>query len=208
MASVFGKKIENSILLPELPMSVRNDCQSGRWVIGSKEYDSKGLEIAVVKFTPLFGTLGKTEKTRWGQVWFVAEAGELPKGVVMVTYIKTQSLREFNNKVLSVMVQGVDPGNGLFLPSFVKKSSTKPDDKGVQQQVNYYSLVWDWKPRKTPEELARLAQVDELLEYKEAMPEIAARFIDKEGEALMEHDVPSEVPMLNAEEVPALAPAQ
>ncbi len=78
--TVFGAKPKEALLVPEIPIAVRNNCQAGQWTIGDTDYASK-CSMTILKFR------GQTEHTLWGQIWFVAESGELPKGVVMVTYL-------------------------------------------------------------------------------------------------------------------------
>ncbi|MEG4805556.1 hypothetical protein QUB63_33630 [Microcoleus sp. ARI1-B5] len=145
--SVFGAKPSNALLVPEIPIAVRNNCQSGQWAIGDTDYGSK-CSITILKFAKFFGSLGQTSHTLWGQLWFVAETGELPQGVVMVTYIKNRSLNDFNRLVASVQSRGVEPATGIFIPEFVKHSGQKPDDSGVVKPINYYSLKWSWMERK------------------------------------------------------------
>lgn len=144
--SVFGSKPENAIVVPELPLAARNNCQSGKWTIGDKEYGSK-LAMTILKFSKFFGSLGQTQNTLWGQLWFVAEAGDLPQNVVMVTYVKGRSLRDFNRLVASVQSRGIEPAEGIFIPEFAKHSGQKTDENGVLKPINYYSLEWDWVER-------------------------------------------------------------
>ncbi|MEG4075746.1 hypothetical protein QUA30_23915 [Microcoleus sp. Pol14C2] len=145
--SVFGAKPSNALLVPEIPIAVRNNCQSGQWAIGDTDYGSK-CSMTILKFSKFFGSLGQTSHTLWGQLWFVAESGELPQGVVMVTYIKNRSLNDFNRLVASVQSRGVEPATGIFVPEFVKHSGQKPDESGVVKPINYYSLKWSWNERK------------------------------------------------------------
>jgi len=145
--SVFGAKPSNALLVPEIPIAVRNNCQSGQWTIGDTDYGSK-CSMTILKFSKFFGSLGQTSHTLWGQLWFVAESGELPQGVVMVTYIKNRSLNDFNRLVASVQSRGVEPATGIFTPEFAKHSGQKPDDSGVVKPINYYSLKWSWNERK------------------------------------------------------------
>ncbi|MBK4732354.1 hypothetical protein JJD41_21150 [Oxynema sp. CENA135] len=156
--SVFGTKPENAIVVPELPLAVRNNCQSGKWTIGDEEYGSK-LSMTILKFSKFFGSLGQTHNTLWGQIWFVAESGELPKGVVMVTYIKGRSLSDFNRLVASVQARGIEPAEGIFIPEFLKHSGQKPDETGVLKPINYYSLKWDWLERSEWDSLEQAAAV-------------------------------------------------
>lgn len=144
--NVFGAKPKDSVLVPEIAISVRNNCQSGQWFIGDSEYGNK-IAISIVKFSKFFGSLGQTNNTLYGQLWFVAEAGELPKGVVFCTYIKGRSLSDFTRKVTEVSARGIEPANGIFVPVFVKHSGSKPDETGVAKPINYYSLKWDWYER-------------------------------------------------------------
>jgi hypothetical protein len=144
--SVFGAKPKTALLIPEIPIGVRNNCQSGQWVIGDTDYGSK-VSMTILKFSKFFGNLGQTINTLWGQLWFVAESGELPQGVLMVTYIKSRSLSDFNRLIASVQARGVEPATGIFIPEFVKHSGQKPDENGVVKPINYYSLKWRWQER-------------------------------------------------------------
>ncbi len=145
--SVFGAKAADALLVPEIPIAVRNNCQSGQWAIGDTDYGSK-CSMTILKFSKFFGDLGQTSNTLWGQLWFIAESGELPQGTVMVTYIKNRSLNDFNRLVASVQSRGVEPATGLFIPEFAKHSGQKPDDSGLVKPINYYSLKWSWQERK------------------------------------------------------------
>jgi hypothetical protein len=144
--TVFGAKPKDALLVPEMPIAVRNNCQSGQWTIGDTDYGSK-CSMTILKFSKFFGNLGQTEQTLWGQIWFVAESGELPKGVVMATYLKSRGLSDFNRLVTSVQARGVEPATGIFVPNFIKHSGQKPDESGVVKPINYYSLKWDWVER-------------------------------------------------------------
>lgn len=171
--SVFGVKPTNAIVVPELPIAARNNCQSGKWTIGDEEYGSK-LAMTILKFSKFFGSLGQTKNTLWGQIWFVAEAGEMPHNVVMVTYIKGRSLSDFNRLVASIQARSIEPAEGIFVPEFVKHSGQKPDDNGVLKPINYYSLKWDWVERTNWEMVEQAALVLE-------DPQNLSRLIDLEG---------------------------
>jgi len=175
--SVFGVKPDNAIIVPELPLAVRNNCQSGKWTIGDNEYGSK-LGMTILKFSKFFGSLGQTQNTIWGQLWFVAESGELPQNVVMVTYVKGRSLRDFNRLVASVQSRGIEPAEGIFVPDFMKHSGQKPDEAGVIKPINYYSLKWNWVERSDWSMLEKAAAVL-------AEPSNHSRMIDLESTANM-----------------------
>lgn len=171
--SVFGTKPENAIVVPELPISAKNNCQTGKWTIGDEEYGSK-LAMTILKFNKFFGNLGQTRNTLWGQIWFVAEAGELPHDVVMVTYVKNRSLSDFNRLVASVQARGVEPAEGVFVPEFIKHSGQKPDENGTIKPTNYYSLKWGWIERSNWEMMEQAAAVL-------SDPQNLSRMIDLEG---------------------------
>ncbi|MCT7957266.1 hypothetical protein [Laspinema palackyanum] len=171
--SVFGFKEEDALVVPELPIRARNNCQSGQWVLGDEDYGSK-LAMTILKFSKFFGSLGQTKHTLWGQIWFIPEAGELPHDVVMVTYIKGRSLSDFNRLVATVQARGIEPAEGLFVPSFVKHSGQKPDEIGVMKPINYYSLKWDWIERSNWDMIEKAAAVL-------ADPYNLSRMIDLDG---------------------------
>ncbi len=186
--SVFGSKAENTILVPEMPIAVRNNCQSGKWTIGDEEYGSK-CSMTILKFSKFFGSLGQTQNTVWGQIWFVPESGDLPTGVVMVTYIKSRSLSDFNRLVASIQSQGIEPAIGIFIPEFTKHSGQKPDEQGVLKPINYYSLKWSWMERK---EWSMVEQAAAVLADETNL----SRMIDLEGTQQMvclDHLLPHEI---------------
>jgi hypothetical protein len=156
--SVFGTLPENAIIVPDLPIQAKNNCQSGKWTIGDEEYGSK-VAMTVLKFSKFFGDLGQAKKTLWGQIWFVVDGGELPHKVVMVTYIKGRSLSDFTRLIASVQAKGVEPAEGVFVPDFIRHSGQKPDDNGVIKPINYYSLKWDWMERSDWEMVEQAAIV-------------------------------------------------
>jgi hypothetical protein len=156
--TVFGAKPKEAILVPEIPIVVRNNCQAGEWKIGDKRYGPK-CSMTILKFSKFFGTFGQTVNTLWGQLWFIAESGELPQGVVMVTYIKGRSLGDFNRLIASVKTRDVEPAVGIFLPEFVEHSGQKTDENGVIKPINYYSLKWQWKERTDWSSIERAAAV-------------------------------------------------
>jgi hypothetical protein len=171
--SVFGTKPENAIVVPELPISAKNNCQTGKWTIGDEEYGSK-LAMTILKFSKFFGNLGQTKHTLWGQIWFVAEGGEVPHDVVMVTYVKGRGLSDFNRLVASVQARGVEAAEGVFVPDFIKHSGQKPDENGVIKPINYYSLKWDWTERSDWKMVEQAAIVL-------SDPQNLSRMIDLEG---------------------------
>jgi hypothetical protein len=156
--SVFGKVPEDAIVVPDFPIPAKNNCQAGKWIIGDEEYGSK-LAMTILKFSKFFGDLGQAKQTLWGQIWFVVDEGELPHNVVMVTYIKGRSLSDFNRLVAEVQSTGVEPGEGVFLPDFIRHSGQKPDKDGVIKPINYYSLKWDWAERSDWEMVEQAAIV-------------------------------------------------
>jgi hypothetical protein len=143
--STFGKKPKGAILAPNTAFNVRNNCQIGQWSDGSREYGSKA-DLIVVKFSNFYGNLGQTKSTFWGQLWAVCYRGDVPKNTFFCTYLKTESLANFNNLVVSIQAENddLDPANGIFKPRFEKR--TKSLDDG--NTANYYAIVWSWEPIK------------------------------------------------------------
>ncbi|MCT7968971.1 hypothetical protein NG799_21910 [Laspinema sp. D1] len=194
--SVFGSKPEDALSVPEIPIGARNNCQAGKWTIGDEEYGSK-VSMTIIKFSKFFGDLGQTKNTLWGQIWFVAESGELPHGVVMVTYIKNRSLNDFNRLVVSIQARGVEPAEGIFVPEFIKHSGQKPDENGVIKPINYYSLKWDWIERDNWDIVEQAAAVL-------SDPHSLSRMIDLEGTrdmVCLDNLPPSEIATLMATRV-------
>lgn len=178
--SVFGAKPKDAVLLPNSAMNVRNNCQSGQWTVGDRDYGSK-CSMTILKYSRFFGSLGQTSDTLWGQLWFIAESGELPQGVVMVTYLKNRNLEAFNNLIAEVQSKGTEPALGIFTPEFVKQSGQKPDESGVVRPVNYYTLKWTWDKERTDVQYAILEQAAALL----ADPVNASQLVDFQGTKAM-----------------------
>ena len=141
----FGS-IGTGIIIPEFgAMQIRNDCQTGNWKIGEKEYGPK-MEMAVVKQTRYYGNLGKTLNTFWLQLFFVPIAGDLPHNVLCVTYLKKEPMREFQRLVVEVQSKQQNPGKGLFIPTFEKQKMNRHNPQtGLDESVNFYSIRWNWK---------------------------------------------------------------
>ena len=173
--SVFGVKPPDALLVPDMPINVRNNCQIGQWVIGDAAQGSK-CSMTVLKFAKYFGDIGESKRTQWGQLWFVAESGDLPKGIVLVTYIKSRGLENFSTLVAGIQSTGVEPATGIFTPEFVSHSGQKPDMNGVPRPVNYYSLKWSWKARE-PHQYDSLQQAANVL----TDPNLVSKLVDING---------------------------
>lgn len=195
---VFGVIKPNQIVVPQIPFTLRNNCQIGRWTQENEECCSR-LAFSILGFKRFFGSLGLTVNTLWGQIWFLPEASDapenkLPRNIVMVTYIKGASLTSFNRLVTKIIALGVDPAVGIFEPVFCRKVKQKIDENGVIQTLNYYSLDWRWyhsvsdaPPLKSEFEheinkaiknrQQRLAVISQILET----PELVARMEDLEN---------------------------
>ncbi len=147
--NVFGEVSTDSILVPEMAINLRNNCQSGMWTLGDDPVGNK-LYCSILKFSKFFGTLGATTNALWGQLWIVSEFGsseDIPNNCVMCTYIKTRSLTSFNNLIVKLQARGVNPALGIFVPEFVRHSGQKPDASGELKAITYYSLEWRWVER-------------------------------------------------------------
>lgn len=206
---MFGKKPDNSIFVPNFPFNVRNNCQSARWMIEDEEYGSK-LSLSVLKFSKFYGDLGMTFNQIWGQIWFIAESGELPKDIVCCTYIKTKSLRDFNRCVASVQCSEKQPEHGIFTPEFVKNSGQTIDENGDPKKTTYYSLKWSWTADRSSSKWTI-----EQLEQCATDPANQARMIDVQGTANMicvdnlpPHELATIMMQRQSAEYSALPPAE
>ena len=145
--SFFTRTPKGEITVPEVPVVVRNNCQVGRWCSGDTEYDNL-REITIVGGANFYGDLGQTEDQRWFQLWFAPEPGNDKERILCVTYLKGPSLSEFNT-LLADLKKDSEPASNIILPSYIKRSTQKPDpsDPKKMSAVNYYSVVWASKKR-------------------------------------------------------------
>lgn len=143
---VFGTPAIDAIQVPDLlPIPIRNDCGGGYWKSGDKMLGDE-FQFSIIKFSKFFGGLGNTTNTLWGQIWLVAESGsseKITKNTVMVTYIKTRSLGDFNRLIVQLQSEGINPATGVFCPKFIRHSKGLPDGS----TATYYSLEWEWRNR-------------------------------------------------------------
>ena len=183
---VFGTKPKDSIFLPQIPYSVRNDCQVGQFKVGDEDYRGNSIDISIIKVSQFFGSLGKTSNTQWMQIWFIPAPGceILPQNTVCVTYIKTRSIAQFSQKITELMASG-EPALGIFTASFEKHSG----DMGT-----YYSVVWDWRERSAAAEKKQLETLAAFLDTKPNLIDIntADRLI------CIDNSTPDEVQLLIA----------
>ncbi|NES89574.1 hypothetical protein [Okeania sp. SIO2B9] len=144
--NVFGTKPKGVILCPMIPYNLRNDCQVGQWTNGQSMLGDK-LAMTIIAKSEWYGNLGSTTDADWWQLWFVAErngtAIPVPFETVMVTYIKTESLGNLNTLVTTMMADGSEPAEKVFLPTFIKKSTTLDDGK----TANYWAITWECRER-------------------------------------------------------------
>lgn len=171
--NVFGMRPKDSIFLPQVPFSLRNDCKVGMWKVGEEDYRGKEIEISIIKVAQFFGTLGKTINTPWMQVWFVPAPGceVLPKNTVCVTYLKRRSIAQFSQKVTELMESG-EPALGIFKGFFIKHTGELGD---------YYSVTWDWRERETEADLKQLDMVANFLATNPKLVDMSVNLIPLDG---------------------------
>jgi len=153
---VFGTIPKDTIYLPQIPFTLRNDCRIGIWKIGNEDYRGKEIEISIIKVNQLFGTLGKSTNTFWMQIWFVpAPSCEvIPSNIVYVSYLKGRSITQFSEKITQLMQSSVEPALGIFKAGFTKHTGEKGD---------YYSVVFDWRERASEAEFEQLNRIADLM---------------------------------------------
>ena len=173
--SVFGTRPVDAICLPDVPYSVRLNCQHGGIFVGGnkdthkKSKSDEKIDISIIKVSKFFGTLGKTKNVLWVQLFFVpcpsVNPAILPRNTVCCTYIKKQSISHLFNKVQQVMEHG-DPGMGIFTLGFSEQQG---------EQGTYYTVSFDWRERESEEEIK---QLDAIATF---MSEYQNQLIDIEG---------------------------
>jgi len=139
--AIFGVLPQNTIINPNPSYNLRNDCQVGQWKFGDSDYKGSELEMALLKASKFYGSLGETKKTNWLQVWFIAAPSEtkISQNLVCCTYIKTKSLDLLGGKLIELMQNQIDPGLQIWKASFVQ-------NKG--KYGTYYNLSWSHRDRK------------------------------------------------------------
>lgn len=179
--NVFGTKPQNAILVADDIPNLRCNCLEGQWKLGDEALGNK-LECSILKFSKWFGTLGQTKNILWGQIFMIAEnSGTSPdifRECLLVTYQKKRSLSSFLNLITKLQCQGVEPAEGVFIASFIKRSGQKPDDTGVVKAINYYSIEWSWRER-TKED-------NSIIKLCATLGEGSDKFIDPQSTAKMQ----------------------
>lgn len=171
--TVFGVRPKDSILLPQVPFTVRNDCKVGNWKVGEDDYRGKQIDISIIKVAQFFGTIGKTTNSPWLQIWFVPapSCDVLPKNTVCVTYLKRRSIAQFSQTVTELMELG-EPALGIFTGSFIKHTGELGD---------YYSVVWSWRERETEADLKQLEQIANFLATNPRLVDMSVNLIPLDG---------------------------
>lgn len=130
------------VIIPQSgPLQLRNDCQSGRWKIGSNKIGDK-LRFVPLGFKKFFGDLGITYSTHWVQLFFVPITGsseDMPLDLLCVTYLKTTSASNFLN-MQSLMQARIGSENwhkSFWTAKFLDKQ------KGGENPANYYAIDFD-----------------------------------------------------------------
>ena len=175
MFNVFGTRLDNEICLPDIPYSARLNCKDGGLFVGGceaqhrKTNPDQKIEISLIKTSKFFGSLGKAQNILWVQIFYLSAPSVppeiLPKNTVCVSYLKKQSISHLFNKVQETMNQE-DPGWGIFTLGFNKK---------VGELGNYYTVSFDWRERKSPQEKQQLELMKAFMEFH------GNRLIDLEG---------------------------
>lgn len=173
MITVFGTRPKDSIFLPATPFAVRNDCAIGNFKVGDDDMRGKTIDISIIKVSQHFGSLGKTKNTHWMQIFFVPAPGckNLPSNTVCLTYLKSRSISQFSQKITELMESG-EPALGIFTASF---------EKHTNEYGNYFSVIWDWRERKTDAEKKQLEQIASFLSSKPQLVDLSTNLIPIDG---------------------------
>lgn len=136
-------------IIPSTPYRVRCNCAAmvGQFVIGAPEdgnFKGREAEMVIVKTIALRGDLGQTKDANWLQLWFIPISGQLPKNLLMVTHIKTQSADNLGRLETEFVLEGQDLTQSIFKAEFVKRSGTYGD---------YWAMKWSHRPALGDEEI-------------------------------------------------------
>jgi len=158
----------NAIFLPERPYAVRLNCQAGQFALSEDEFLGKEAEISIISAKHWYGSLGKTKDTEWLQLFFIPAPScqFLPKNTVCVSYIKTRSLAQFHQLITKLLAEdtGTDPAEGIFQVSFLSHVNSEGQP--------YKSVRFEWRERKTPEEIAQLEMIAQFLATKPILQDL------------------------------------
>ena len=173
MITVFGTRPKDSIFLPTTPFAVRNDCSVGNFKVGDDDFRGNTIEISIIKVSQYFGSLGKTKNAQWLQIFFVPAPGcdNLPFNTVCLTYLKSRSISQFSQKITELMESG-EPALGIFTASF---------EKHTNEYGTYYSVIWDWRERKSEAEKKQLKLIASFLSTKPQLVDLSTNLIPIDG---------------------------
>lgn len=162
--SIFGKTDPNVINNYCPPLSVRNDCSVGQFKFGGEDFIGSKLSVAILKVEPVYGKLGKSTGS-WLRLWMIGAPGEdkLPRNVVCVMYVKTESMRALSETQIKVMDKE-DPGLGIYEVGFSKRSG---------EAGNYFALEFNWRER-VEEEADQLESILDFLDTNPALIDVNA----------------------------------
>ncbi len=142
----------DEIFIPAEPLGIRNNCQSGFWVLGEESLGKK-LQFIALSYRQFYGDIGKTQDTFWGELYFYPVKSENFPPCVCRTYLKSVGLKNFNALVTATLARGKNPAHGIFTPEFQSKSGT--NDRG--EPINYFILGWTWQEADNDEIFTKLA---------------------------------------------------
>ncbi|MBG1240567.1 MULTISPECIES: hypothetical protein [unclassified Nostoc] len=178
--SVFGTKPSDSICLPEIPYSARLNCKLGGIFVGGQEdihrrtSSNETVDIAIIKVSKYFGSLGLEYVGQWMQIFFIPAPNVSPKvlptNTVCVAYIKKQNISNLFAKVQEVIGEE-DPGTGIFTIGFEKQAG--------KDNSTYYTINFGWRKREGEEENKQLQQIAGFLQSNPTL-------IDLEGTRTMQ----------------------
>ena len=118
-----AKAKKDSLYLPELTYSIRNNCQIGMWMQSDGETPiTNELNFCIVHLEGFYGDLGKTKGAHWLQLWGISDQ-VLNGKVIFCTYIKGRSLNLLGNKVLEATINEQSASDLLFKSKFLRQQN-------------------------------------------------------------------------------------
>lgn len=193
---VFGNAPQNAILVPNYPITVFANCRTGNWEIGYKNY-GRNCKMCILKFAKFLNpNVNKYDPDKIkGQIWFVTEGGDLPRGVLLVTYIKGRSLNSFEGLITELQCERLEPAEKVIVGTFTKRYGRKADERGIMQPNIYWSLQWHSERRQNRELLTEISKIlynrqiklideeytSELISLSDATPEEIGNLLNPDG---------------------------
>ncbi len=141
-------------------LPIRVNCQTGNFTNSKQEALGNKMSVNIIKATRYFGDLGMTKGVEWLQLFYIPteDCTFIPRNTVCYSYIKTQSLSQFNELIIYVGNQSdEDPAMGIFDLKFERINGN---------YGTYYILDSQWRKRNRDAEFEQLIKIHDFLQHQ------------------------------------------